>query len=74
MRKSRCGPAEERAEFLRSISRFASDHAPVLGRLLTPLVNGVRVAGPFTSVRANKGILRLVLLARRAKYHLDAPR
>ena len=41
-------PVEERGEFLKSVSRFSSNYAPFYGRLLTPLVNGVRVAGPFS--------------------------
>ena len=41
-------PIEEREEFIRSVSRFSSNYAPLYGRLLTPIVNGVRVAGPFT--------------------------
>ena len=41
-------PVEERREFLKSVSRFSSNYAPLYGRLLTPLVNGVRVAGPFS--------------------------
>ena len=41
-------PVEKRREFIRSISRFSSNYAPWYGRLLTPLVNGVRVAGPFS--------------------------
>jgi len=36
-----------RDAFIASISRFASNYAPLFGTLLTPLVNGVRVAGPF---------------------------
>ena len=36
-----------RAEFISSISRFASNYSPLFGTLLTPLVNGVRVSGPF---------------------------
>ena len=55
-------PIEERAEFLRSISRFSSNYAPLFGRLLTPLVNGVRVAGPFAPDWANGCTPRLVLL------------
>ena len=39
---------EKRGEFLTSILRFSSNYAPLFGRLLTPLVNGVRVAGPFS--------------------------
>ena len=41
-------PAEDRKEFIRSVSRFSSNYAPWYGRLLTPLVNGIRVAGPFS--------------------------
>lgn len=36
-----------RAEFIREINRFSSNYAPNFGRLLTPLVEGIRVAGPF---------------------------
>ncbi len=38
----------DREAFVRTISRFTSNYAPQFGRLLTPLVNGIRVAGPFT--------------------------
>ena len=41
-------PTEKRRDFIRSISRFSSNYAPLYGQLLTPLVNGVRVAGPFS--------------------------
>lgn len=41
-------PVEKRREFLKSLSRFSSNYAPLYGRLLTPLVNGIRVAGPFS--------------------------
>ena len=36
-----------RQDFISVITRFSSNYAPRFGRLLTPLVNGVRVAGPF---------------------------
>jgi len=39
--------AENRTEFLKQIRWFASNHAPLFGRLLTPLVEGLRVKGPF---------------------------
>ena len=55
-------PVEKRAEFLRAISRFSSNYAPFFGRLLTPLVNGVRVAGPFTPTWDGSEVPRLVLL------------
>lgn len=37
----------DRAEFLRVITRFSSNQAVFFGSLLTPLVNGIRVSGPF---------------------------
>lgn len=39
--------SSDRHEFIRTVMRFASNYAPLFGRLLTPLVNGIRVAGPF---------------------------
>lgn len=39
--------AENRTEFLKQIRWFASNYAPLFGRLLTPLVEGLRVKGPF---------------------------
>jgi len=54
-------PAEERTAFLKAIARFSSNYAPLFGRLLTPLVNGVRVAGPFVPSWA-KQAPKLVLL------------
>lgn len=55
-------PAGERAEFLAAISRFSSNYAPLFGRLLTPLVNGVRVAGPFCPAWNGSEVPKLVLL------------
>ena len=55
-------PFEKRAEFLRAVSRFSSNYAPLFGRLLTPLVNGVRVAGPFTPTWNGSDVPKLVLL------------
>ncbi len=55
-------PAGERAEFLAAISRFSSNYAPLFGRLLTPLVNGVRVAGPFCPDWNGSEVPKLVLL------------
>ncbi|ARK54919.1 hypothetical protein BOC36_18670 [Burkholderia pseudomallei] len=37
----------DREAFIRAVSRFSSNYAPLFGTLLTPLVNGVRVSGPF---------------------------
>ena len=33
--------------FIKEMLRFSSNHAPLFGTLLTPLVNGIRVKGPF---------------------------
>jgi hypothetical protein len=55
-------PAEGRTDFLKAISRFSSNYAPFFGRLLTPLVNGVRVAGPFAPSWLNGGAPKLILL------------
>jgi hypothetical protein len=40
-------PAIERAGFIRSVNRFSGNQAQHFGRLLTPLVEGIRVRGPF---------------------------
>jgi hypothetical protein len=55
-------PTGKRADFLRAISRFSSNYAPFFGRLLTPLVNGVRVTGPFSPDWAGSEVPKLVLL------------
>jgi GTPase Era involved in 16S rRNA processing len=52
----------DRAEFLRAVLRFSSNYAPLFGQLLTPLVNGVRVAGPFKPSWLEGTTPRLVLL------------
>lgn len=39
--------AESRDDFLRHVRWFSSNHHAQFGRLLTPLVDGVRVKGPF---------------------------
>lgn len=53
---------DDRQAFLRAIARFSSNYAPLFGQLLTPLVNGVRVAGPFAPAWANGNQPKLVLL------------
>ena len=54
-------PIEKRGEFLKSILSFSSNYARLYGRLLTPLVNGVRVAGPFSPTWADVQVPKLVL-------------
>ena len=53
---------DDRAALIQAVSRFSSNHARYFGQLLTPLVNGVRVSGPFGSTWSNGGRPKLVLL------------
>lgn len=54
---------EDRDEFLRRVRWFSSNHFTQFGRLLTPLVDGVRVQGPFKPLLKELQIAdRLVLL------------
>ena len=53
---------DDRATFIKVVTRFSSNHAPRFGRLLTPLVNGVRVSGPFLPEWNNGQQPKLVLL------------
>ncbi len=39
--------SNERAEFIEQIRWFSSNYAPQFGRLLTPIVDGIRVRGPI---------------------------
>lgn len=38
---------DDKTTFIKTVTRFSSNLAPRFGRLLTPLVNGVRVSGAF---------------------------
>ena len=51
-----------REVFIKEILRFSSNHAPLFGRLLTPLVNGIRVKGPFFPAWDNELKQPLVLV------------
>lgn len=53
---------DDRADFIQTVTRFSSNHAPRFGRLLTPLVNGVRVAGAFLPAWNGGQQPKLVLL------------
>jgi energy-coupling factor transporter ATP-binding protein EcfA2 len=53
--------SDDRESFIKTLSRFSSNYAPLFGTLLTPLVNGVRVAGPFCP-SWDAAIPKLVLL------------
>ena len=52
---------QDRDEFIRAVRWFSSNHAPYFGRLLTPLVDGIRVRGPLFPAFVNLRP-RLVLL------------
>jgi hypothetical protein len=53
-----------RTAFLRKVSRFSSNHSAYYGKLLTPIVDGIRVRGPFRpdAWAEASGIPRVVLL------------
>jgi energy-coupling factor transporter ATP-binding protein EcfA2 len=53
--------SHDRATFMKVVTRFSSNYAPLFGRLLTPLVNGLRVSGPFQPKWAD-GSVRLVFV------------
>ena len=53
---------DDREEFIRSVNRFSSNYAPNFGRLLTPLVEGIRVHGPFVPDWHHGDTPRIVLL------------
>lgn len=53
---------EDRPEFIRRINAFSNNSARRFGRLLTPLVDGIRVAGPFRPKWGPETSPRLVLL------------
>ena len=51
----------DRSQFIRVVNRFTSNYAPLFGELLTPLVNGIRVQGPFKPAWCGEEIPRLVI-------------
>jgi len=53
---------EDREAFINAVSRFSSNYAPRFGYLLTPLVNGVRVSGPFIPEWSEDQQPKLVIL------------
>jgi hypothetical protein len=52
----------DRTALIQAVSRFSSNHGRYFGQLLTPLVNGIRVSGPFAPTWAKGGVPKLVLL------------
>ena len=54
--------SDNREEFIKTINRFSSNYAPNFGCLLTPLVEGIRVAGPFKPSWFSGDDIRLVIM------------
>src|SRR5207245_2750198 len=52
----------DRETFIRSVNRFSSNYAANFGQLLTPLVEGIRVSGPFSPGWHQGETPRVVLL------------
>lgn len=52
----------DRSTFLQAVNRFTSNYAPLFGHLLTPLVDGIRVSGPFVPEWANGELPKVVLI------------
>ena len=53
---------ENRDEFIKIIRYFSSNFAPMFGRLLTPLVQGIRIKGPFYPKNWSTDLPKLVLM------------
>ncbi len=54
--------SDNREAFIAAVNRFSSNYAPNFGRLLTPVVEGIRVSGQFIPEWHIAGELRLVLM------------
>lgn len=53
---------DDRSLFFKTVTRFSSNYAPFFGTLLTPLVNGIRVKGPFAPDWTSVSTPELVLI------------
>ncbi len=54
--------SNDRDDFIRAVNRFSSNYAPNFGKLLTPLVEGIRVHGPFAPKWHKGETPRIVLM------------
>lgn len=54
--------SDDRGEFISAVNRFSSNWAPNFGKLLTPLVDGIRVSGPFAPHWISGAAPKLVLM------------
>lgn len=62
--------SEDREAFIAAVRRFSSNYAPAFGTLLTPLVDGIRILGPFLPSFGNTHP-KLVLLDGEGFGHVD---
>lgn len=61
--------SDDRTKFIGEVNRFSSNYAPNFGRLLTPLVEGIRVAGPFAPYWYTEVNPRIVIMDGRGIGH-----
>lgn len=59
----------DRTRFIREVNRFSSNYAPNFGRLLTPLVEGIRVSGPFSPTWRAGAMPKIVIMDGRGIGH-----
>lgn len=52
----------DRDAFIKAVNRFSSNVAPYFGHLLTPIVAGLRVSGPFKADWAGEEVPKIVLM------------
>lgn len=64
--------SSDRTAFVHAVRRFSSNYAPAFGTLLTPLVDGIRIQGPFFPTFTERRP-RLVLLDGEGLGHVDDP-
>lgn len=64
--------SSDRADFVQAVRRFSSNYAPAFGTLLTPLVDGIRIRGPFFPNFSDRRP-RLVVLDGEGLGHVDDP-
>lgn len=54
--------SDDRHAFIRQVNKFSTNNARLFGQLLTPIVQGIRVAGPFSPAWSDAESPRLVIV------------